>query len=215
MTKKIIAVIGGHGKQVKGKYSPKITGIFDIDPEFTDGGRFREWKYTRVIADQICTKLKAMGYDARNLVPEDDDVSLSERVNRVNTLCAKYGAGNVFLLEIHANAYGSGDEWTSANGWEAYTTVGKTKSDILAEYLYRRAEKNMPDMRIRKDTADGDSDYETNFYIIRKVKCPAVLTENFFYTNKKDLEYMVSDVGIHAVVRTHIEGALDFIEHLA
>ena len=41
-----------------------------------------------------------------------------------------------------------------------------------------------------------------------------MLTENFFYDNKDDLEYLTSDEGIHAVVRTHIEGIIDFIEYL-
>lgn len=207
----IILVIAGHGSGVKGKYSPKLDPSMNIGSEFTDGGRFREWKYNRVIASDVVTKLKALGYDARNIVPEDADVSLAERVRRVNTICNKEGAGNVVLLEVHANAVGYGETWESANGWEAYTTVGKTKSDGLAECLYKRAEQNIKGMKIRKDTTDGDSDYESNFYVIRKVKCPAVLTENFFYTNKKDLEYMTSNVGVHAVVRTHIEGVIDYI----
>ena len=57
-------------------------------------------------------------------------------------------------------------------------------------------------------------DREMNFYVIRKVSCPAILSENFFYTNKKDLEYMSSDAGLHAVVRTHVEGTIDYINSL-
>ena len=34
------------------------------------------------------------------------------------------------------------------------------------------------------------------------------------YKNKKDLEYMSSDAGIHAVVRTHVEGTIDYINSL-
>lgn len=211
----IVAVVAGHGKQVQGKWSPKIEKGMDIPSFLTEGGRFREWKYARVVADDIVTILKSYGYDARLIVPEDDDVTLGERVRRVNALCTKYGAGKVLMLEIHANAVGYGDKWESANGWECYTTVGKTKSDTLAEYLYKRAEKNFPkDIKIRKDITDGDCDKEMNFYVIRKVNCPAILSENFFYTNKKDLEYMSSDAGIHAVVRTHVEGTIDYINSM-
>ena len=67
---------------------------------------------------------------------------------------------------------------------------------------------------LRKDTTDGDKDKEADFYIIKKSKCPAVLTENFFYDNKDDLEYLTSPRGIHATVRTHIEGILDYLNSL-
>jgi N-acetylmuramoyl-L-alanine amidase len=39
------------------------------------------------------------------------------------------------------------------------------------------------------------------------------LTENFFYDNKDDLKYLTSDEGVHAVVRLHIEGIIDFINY--
>ena len=98
-------------------------------------------------------------------------------------------------------------------GWEAYTTRGETVSDKLATYLYKRAEKNIKDRKIREDKTDGDSDKEAGFYIIKNAKCAAVLTENFFYDNKDDLKYLTSDEGVQAVVRLHVEGIIDYIEN--
>ncbi len=211
----IILIDNGHGENTLGKQSPilKDSGL-NISSEFVDKNRFKEWKYTRVISNLVVSKLKSMGYDARLVVTEDKDISLSERIRRINTICNKEGASNVVLVSVHANAVGDSTNWMNGKGWEAYSTVGKTKSDILAEFLYKRAEKNFKDRKIRKDTTDGDRDKEANFYIIKKSYCPAVLTENFFYDNKDDLEYLTSDEGIHAVVRTHIEGIIDFIEYL-
>ena len=211
----IILIDNGHGENTLGKQSPilKDSGL-NISSEFVDKNRFKEWKYTRVISNLVVSKLKSMGYDARLVVTEDKDISLSERIRRINTICKKEGASNVVLVSVHANAVGDSTNWMNGKGWEAYSTVGKTKSDILAEFLYKRAEKNFKDRKIRKDTTDGDRDKEANFYIIKKSYCPAVLTENFFYDNKDDLEYLTSDEGIHAVVRTHIEGIIDFIEYL-
>ena len=211
----IILIDNGHGENTLGKQSPilKDSGL-NISSEFVDKNRFKEWKYTRVISNLVVSKLKSMGYDARLVVTEDKDISLSERIRRINTICNKEGASNVVLVSIHANAVGDSTNWMNGKGWEAYSTVGKTKSDILAEFLYKRAEKNFKDRKIRKDLTDGDRDKEANFYIIKKSYCPAVLTENFFYDNKDDLEYLTSDEGIHAVVRTHIEGIIDFIEYL-
>ena len=206
----IILIDNGHGSTTQGKQSPTLDNSFIVNNEFTEKGRFKEWKYNRVIAHMLVTKLKAMGYDARLVVTEDKDISLGERVKRVNAICSKSGVSNVIMISIHANAVGDSSRWMTGQGWEAYTTKGKTKSDVLAEYLYKRAEKNFKGRKIRKDTSDGDSDKEADFYIIKNTKCPAVLTENFFYDNKDDLKYMVSDEGIHAVVRRHIEGIIDY-----
>ena len=139
---------------------------------------------------------------------------MAERVRRVNELCNKYGANNVILISVHANAIGDSSKWMNGQGWEAYTTSGKTKSDKLAEFLYKRAEKNLVGRKIRKDTSDGDSDKEANFYIIKNSKCPAVLTENFFYDNKSDLKYLTSDEGLNAVERTHVEGIIVYLNYI-
>ena len=212
----IILIDNGHGSNTEsnGKYSPKLTADMKISSEFTNGGRFREWKYNRVVARQITDKLVSMGYDARLVVPEDADASLAERIRRINTVCNKHGAGNVMLVSIHSNAKGNGTSWEDAKGWEAYTTKGKTKSDKLADFLYARAKRNLEGRKIREDWTDGDVDKEANFYIIQKAYCPAVLTENFFYDNKDDLQYLTSDEGLHGVVRLHVEGIVDFVEYL-
>ena len=210
----IILIDNGHGSNTEqnGKFSPVLEKDMKIGDEFTNGGRFREWKYNRVIANMIVDKLVSMGYDARLVVPENKDISLSERVRRINTICNKVGAANVLLVSVHANAVGNGSQWMTGKGWEAYTTKGKTKSDLLAECLYKRADSNIKGRKIREDWSDGDRDKEADFYIIKKAYCPAVLTENFFYDNKDDLMYLTSDEGVHGVVRLHIEGIIDYIE---
>ena len=208
----VVLVDNGHGFNTSGKFSPRLDSSITIPNEFIVDGRFKEWKYNRVISNMLVDKLKSMGYDARLVVTEDKDISLSERVKRINAICNKLGASNVILISVHANAVGDGTKWMTGQGWEAYTTKGKTNSDFLAEYLYKRAEQHFKGRKIRKDTTDGDSDKEADFYIIRNAKCPAVLTENFFYDNKNDLAYMTSDEGVHAVVRTHIEGIIDYIQ---
>ena len=212
----VILIDNGHGVDTEkngSKCSPLLKGSnLSISEEFISGGRFREWKYTRVVANQVVDILVSMGYDARILVPEEQDISLSERIRRVNTICNKEGAKNVLLISVHANAVGDASQWMSGKGWEAYTTRGKTKSDDLATCLYNRADSNIKGRKIREDWTDGDRDKEADFYIIKKSKCPAVLTENFFYDNKDDLEYLTSEIGVHNVVRLHVEGIIDFIK---
>ena len=192
-----ILIDNGHGQSTPGKRSPD--------------GRFLEFQFNRTIAKQIVDDLRDRGYDAELLVPEDDDVPLKDRCKRVNDIVAREGKQNVILISIHANAFGNGKEWTSPSGWSVYTSKGQTKADDLAEQLAKAAIKNLPQMKMRAEKSDGDLDYEENFYILKLTACPAVLTENGFYTNKEDLAILESREGRRAITDLHVEG---IVEHL-
>lgn len=192
-----ILIDNGHGLDTPGKHSP--------------GGTFREAIYNREIARRIVLNLVDRGYDAELLVPEDDDISLAERVRRVNAACFLFGKQNVILVSIHVNAAGDSSKWLNATGWSVYTCKGQTASDMLAECLCQAAIKNFPGRRIRTDMSDGDMDWEEGFYILRKSLCVAVLTENFFMDSRSDLEYLQSRAGKQAVVDTHVEGIIEYL----
>jgi len=203
-----ILVDNGHGYNTPGKRSP-YSG-HGVEPEIP----FFEYKWNREIAKPIVEQLVAKGYDAELLVPEDYDISLRERAKRVNAVCNKIGASNVILISIHSNAAGNGKEWKAAKGWSAYTSKGKTKSDTIAEFLYDEAEKNFKGRQVRKDMSDGDRDWEENFTVLTETKCPAVLTENFFYDNPDDARYILSQEGRDAVIKTHVDGIIRYINSL-
>ena len=193
-----ILLDNGHGENTAGKRSPD--------------GVFREYKYAREIAEEIERELLAQGYDAEHIVRETVDVPLAERSRRVNEICGRFGAANVILVSVHCNAAGNGEEWKNARGWSAFTSKGNTKADKLADCLYEAAENNFPGKTIRKDFQDGDPDWEEGFYILKKTKCPAVLTENFFMDNKQDVSYLLSLEGRASIVRAHIEGIINYIK---
>ena len=192
-----ILIDNGHGLMTAGKRSPD--------------GLFREPFYNREIARRVVSDLRDRGLDAELLVPEDDDISLAERVRRVNTACFLLGKQNVILVSIHVNAAGNGSKWLNATGWSVYTCKGQTASDKLAECLCQAAIKNFPGRRIRNDISDGDMDWEEGFYILRKSLCVAVLTENFFMDSRSDLEYLQSRAGKQAIIDTHVEGILEYL----
>ena len=192
-----ILIDNGHGENTPGKRSPD--------------GVLREYAYTREIADCIVRELAKRGYDAERIVKENLDVPLAERARRANELCGKLGTSNVILVSIHCNAAGSGSEWMKARGWSAYTTKGQTKADDLANCLYAAAESVFVGQKIRKDMSDGDPDWEENFYILQKTKCPAVLTENFFQDNKEDVEFLFSSEGKQQIVKVHVDGIIKYI----
>jgi hypothetical protein len=92
------------------------------------------------------------------------------------------------------------------------TTKGKTKSDDLAECLYDAAKEVLKNKKIRTNNSDGDSDLESDFYIIKHSKCPAVLTENFFMDCMEDKEYLLSEEGKQNITDIHINGILKYIK---
>lgn len=192
-----ILIDNGHGENTPGKRSPD--------------GQFREYAYAREIAEAVKNELVMRGYDAERIVREIIDVPLAERARRVNEACGRYGRANVVLISIHVNAAGDGTEWRGARGWSAYTSPGKTKADTLATMMYEEAETHLKGQQIRRDTQDGDEDWEANFYMLRKTKCPAVLTENFFMDNRMDVDYLTSACGREAVVKTHVEAIIQYV----
>ena len=200
---KIIILGTAHLKSTFGKCSPDK--------------KFYEYLYSRELVKYIKNLLEKSGYKVFVDIPEGDlkltqNQELLKRVTFVNDVCKIYGTNNCIYVSIHVNAAGNGSQWMNATGWECYTTKGKTKSDKLAECLYKSAQKNLTNKKIRKDLTDGDSDRESNFYVLRNTKCPAVLTENFFQDTKKDVEFLLSDIGRQQIVRLHVEGIINYIK---
>ena len=193
-----ILIDPGHGIDTPGKRSPDVL--------------FREYLWNRQVADLILEGLVSAGIDASLVVTETNDVSLRNRVNRVNTICNRLGASNVLLVSIHANAAGNGSAWMNANGWSCYTSKGKTKSDQVAECLYDAFEEEFQDRKIRKDMSDGDRDWEENFYVLQKSKCPAVLLENFFYDNREECAWRLQEETKRRIASAAVKGIIKYIK---
>ena len=193
-----ILIDPGHGIDTPGKRSPD--------------GLFQEYLWNRQVADLILEGLVSAGVDASLVVTETNDVTLRNRVNRVNTICNRVGASNVLLVSIHANAAGNGSAWMNAKGWSCYTSKGKTKSDQVAECLYDAFEAEFQDRKIRKDMSDGDRDWEENFYVLQKSKCPAVLLENFFYDNREECAWMLQEETKKRIASAAVKGIIKYIK---
>ena len=116
----------GHGIDTPGKRSPD--------------GKFREYAYAREIVSRLKPAFENVGYDTYILVPEDKDISLTNRVARADSvyLQNKKKYDIILLLSIHCNA-AKGSDWSNARGWAAYTSIGKTESDKICACLYDAA----------------------------------------------------------------------------
>lgn len=163
--KKII-LDNGHGKETAGKRSP----------EWKYGVLF-EYAFNRDITNRIKQILDSSGVDCVLLVPEQEDISLQQRVIRANNIYQQNK--DCILVSIHANAGGG-------EGYELFTSVGKTKSDDYAKIIFDEVKHSFPEWRMRGIK-------EENFYILKKTSCPAVLCELGFMDNEKDYERLNND----------------------
>ena len=210
----------GHAKSTPGKRSPLYSTLSKEDqayfakyPQFgTD--RYYEYLSNRVIGRQITASLRERGWNVHE-IEQTGANGLAEIANATQKIVTKFGSRNCIFISIHSNAAPAKDNgWANAKGWCVYTTKGQNKSDKLADYIYKYADEYFvkQDKRsIRRSLADGDPDQEANFYVIYHCNCPGVLTENFFFNDKDDLKYIVSEEGQNSIVRAHVMGIEDYI----
>ena len=180
-----ILLDNGHGGIIEGVY--QTAG--KRSPLWDDGTQLFEGDFNRKIVAYLISSCNKHEIDVVNIVPELTDVSLNTRVKRVNS--AFKSRPDSILLSIHANAGGG-------TGYEMFTTKGETKSDKIANTLIKEYGKIIPELKLRKDTRDGDLDKEAQFYIIRKTFCPAVLIECAFMDTKYDCDMMLNNPELFA-----------------
>lgn len=193
----IILLDAGHGIDTPGKRSPDNTLL--------------EYKYCREIMNEVYSILTKMGYIVYKIPEDDTDMPLYKRYTKVNEYCK---IDDSILISIHCNAAGNGSKWMNGTGFEVWTSKGQTKSDILAECFYTEAQSILKGIKIRKDNSDGDSDKESNFAILYKTKCPAVLTENLFMDNKQDVEYLLSEQGRQNIINLHVNSIVRYLNKI-
>lgn len=193
-------ICAGHGGMVDGKYTTAPKKMF-VHP---DGLTVYEGVFNRKVKDKLIKMLEDENINHVDIVPEEEDIPLAKRYHRA--LEEWKTDKNLIWVEIHGNA-GKG------TGFEVFTTVGKTNSDYIAEVFYEELKREFPEKTSRQDLTDGDHDKEANFYLIRKVPFPAILTENFFFDRYEDAVLMNSDEGQERVAIAHFE-AIKLIEKL-
>ena len=193
-----IILDAGHGKNCKGKRSPKLQ----------DGSQFFEWEFTRDLSNRIKVTCEQLGIKCIQANTDDTDPSLTARANNINKIVRQEGelGNSCLMLSLHSNAAGSNGSWANARGWEVWSTVGTTKSDEFAKLMLKHFKIIFPDNKLRGHK-------EKNFTVIYKCACPCVLTENFFYDNKDDLKLLMSEEGMQKITDLHIASICDYIEY--
>lgn len=194
----VVILDNGHGENTKGKCSPD--------------NRLLEWEWTREITCRLHNLLVMNGIDTILLVPEDKDISLSERVKREKKITkeANKAGKETCLISIHINAAGGDGKWKTASGWSGWIAQeASDKSKQLAQLLYSEAESN----NLRGNRCVPPTKYWTaNFTICTDTSCPAVLTENLFQDNKDEVDFLLSEEGKQIIIDLHYNAIKKYIE---
>ena len=193
-SKTLVILDAGHGIDTLGKRSPI----------WSNNTQLFEWKFNRDIVDSIIGYLQVANISYVKLIEESQDISLKERVDRINTIYKenkdKY---KVYLISIHGNA---ADNAPTANGIEVFTSIGETKSDTIAEVFYSKLKNLGWKMRPNRSNKGGK---EENFYILKNSHCPAILTENGFYTNEEECKKMLDYYWQKEIALAHYKAIQD------
>jgi N-acetylmuramoyl-L-alanine amidase len=162
-----VCIDPGHGGKDPGAVGP--TGLKEADVNL-------------MVGRLLFSKLLLKGYETCMTRSNDFYVPLSRRVHISNNMEVDA------FISLHCNAA----ENPKAEGFEVWTSPGQTRGDLLAECIVDRWNVHFPDMRIRKDESDGDSDKEGRLYVVRKTKAPACLVEMGFISNEREEELLSS-----------------------
>lgn len=173
MKKLLIILDPAHGSDVAGKRSPD--------------GRHREYRWSRERCTAIATILRSMGYTVVFTNETDLEIGLSKRKAIANEYAKEHPELVSLLISPHNNAAGSGSEWLKATGIEVFTSVGRTTSDIFADYMLQQLRQWFP-AAIHRYYKDEylERDKESNFTVLMG-NYSAMLIEFLFQDNHDDV----------------------------
>ncbi len=190
----IVLLDNGHGGLINGSYQTPGKR----SPVWNDGSQLFEGEFNRAIVNGIIEQLTQHRIAYVNIAPEYRDVTLQTRVNRANA----YPTRSSFYLSVHANAGGG-------RGYEVFTSPGNTKSDRIATIFGEEFQRTYPNKPLRADFSDGDLDKEAKFFVLKRTRMPAILTENFFMDNEDECRnILMTRQGRDKIIQYHMNAIL-------
>lgn len=190
----------GHGRLTRGKRSPL----------FADKKtRFFEYEFNRDIVARIVAKLDEVGVKYFVTVPEVDvDNFLEIRVKRAND---KRSILPKIFVSIHSNAAParSANDWAAASisGIETWHFHGSKKGQTIAGVFQKHllSKTGWKNRHLKSRSSN-------QFYVLRKTRMPAILTENGFYNNKTQVAELMKPAIRQKIADAHVAAILELEE---
>ncbi|PHN07272.1 N-acetylmuramoyl-L-alanine amidase [Flavilitoribacter nigricans] len=191
----------GHGEKTPGKRSPL----------FEDGKtQLLEYEFNRDIVRRIMIELDKHGIAYHNVVPETDiDDFLQGRVDRANDFETELPK---LFISVHSNAAParSSKSWASdsISGIETWHYHGSKRGQKMAS-IFQRHLINKTKLKNRH----LKSRPESQFFVLRKTKMTAVLTENGFYNNRAEALNLMKEEVRQQIADAHVAAILEIEEN--
>lgn len=185
----LIALDDGHGMETPGKRTPVIQEL---------GRAIKENEFNRAVVKYLDEELKRCGFKTLLVAPTDADTPLADRVNLANA------KGADAYISIHYNAFdGKFDgEGKDPEGHSVHIYHGSKSGRKLADCILKYLRQGTP----QKNRGIVESD----FYVLRKTKCPAILSENGFMDNKREALLMLKPEFQKEVAIEHAKGICEY-----
>lgn len=181
MKKELLIILDpAHGEETPGKRSPD--------------GRHREYLWSRERLKYIDKTLRELGYIVLWTNETDLEIGLTQRKNIASQFAKENPKLVPFLISLHNDASGTGNEWRMPSGVSGWTSNGKTTSDIFADTFINKIPEWMPEVKQRIYSPPYlDRDFENNFTVLMG-NYFAILIECLFQDNKEDVEKLENPV---------------------
>jgi len=176
----------GHGGIINQKYQTKGKRSPDVPPGILEG------EFTRDIVKRVCAGLQRLEIPHYDLVPEQRNITLKERVARANSF---YKRGQSALyISIHANAFSN--DWNDANGVTVFHYPKSNKGALYAGELLEHLEQHT---RFRNRGVRS-----ARFSVLKNTKMPAILSENGFMTHPREAKRLTTERYRELIAKAHI-----------
>ena len=207
----IYVIDAGHGGLYHNTYQTKGKQSYMLN----DGRVLYEGQFNRDVANRIWLKCRSNNIKCINLINTYDDIKLSDRkktIEKLSVYCKSKNLGQVICISIHANAakLKNGEQWNDAKGWSVYTDSKDNGSDVIANILTDKMKIQFPNETFRVSRGYNKS-RESDAFTMVKLKVPCIISENFFMTNKEDVEKLLNSNFRESIATAHYN-AIDSIE---
>lgn len=196
--------------------------------------QLQEWKFNKNIVDKLYTKLLKQGIDVkltmtdeeRKLYNDGNGKPLLNRVQTANSIQLQNPSKQCILISVHGNA----ESMFNADGTYKYQSkrgvaggvsvlIQTPIVNLVTNTFYDTSNEMATDLSIRLNDVftfpKAGKRYKlvwehNDLYILKYANMPALLSENGFYTNPYDRQFMLSDEGINKIVNSHYDFIMNY-----
>ena len=187
----VLLVVPGHGIRLytPGKRSPD--------------GSLIEGEWAREMTARMIPDLRALGFDARCLVPEDEDIHISVRAQRANRLMAEERDKAFFYLAMHINAAPGGDyHWVP--GATGFTCWAARDASAFSCNWAKECVNTAREMGLLGNRYTPEEGFHReNWTEVHDTLMPAILAENLFMTDPNETKFLLSEEGKEKIETLH------------